>query len=238
MSIADDQFFSQLSEASRDCIRAAEIEAESILASSQTTADQYAAAANLSGIDRVLSEVPLEWELARDELAEGTMRAALHLWKETTRQWWELLKPDVQAFMVRAEGSWQRALRKFGLDTKMPEDLKRLLRALVLRLRAAAAKPSRKAKPRGRKPADKGQRGRPHALEIEGKAVKGIRGERSQAEFARSVGISVDVLQRAEGGEATEKTVTKLCNLAKRHGYLLSRKTLETHQKNRPPKTA
>jgi len=77
--------------------------------------------------------------------------------------------------------------------------------------------------------------GRPSALPIIGEKVTELRGEASQATFARSTKLSIDVIQRAERGEATERTIRKLSRYAKSKGSSL---TADTLRKNTPQKTA
>jgi len=77
--------------------------------------------------------------------------------------------------------------------------------------------------------------GRPRALPIIGERVKDLRGDYSQPAFARRTKLSADVIQRAERGEATERTIRKLCKFARSNGSPL---TAESFKKNTPPKAA
>jgi len=76
-----------------------------------------------------------------------------------------------------------------------------------------------------KKPAARG--GRPGAMKINGDKVLELRGDRSQARFARPTGLSVDVIQRAEHGEATDRTITKLLKFAKSKSILLTAEDLK-----------
>jgi DNA-binding transcriptional regulator YiaG len=77
--------------------------------------------------------------------------------------------------------------------------------------------------------------GRPPALAIVGEKITELRDETSQATFARLTKLSIDVVQRAERGEATARTIRKLCKYAKSKGFSL---TPDTLRKNTPQKTA
>lgn len=77
--------------------------------------------------------------------------------------------------------------------------------------------------------------GRPRAVAIIGEKVTELRGELSQGTFTRVTKLSADVIQRAERGEATGRTIRKLCQYAKSKGFSL---TPDTLRKNTPPKTA
>jgi hypothetical protein len=69
--------------------------------------------------------------------------------------------------------------------------------------------------------------GRPPALAIVGEKVSELRGDRSQPTIARLTKLSVDVIQRAEQGQATPKTIKKLCQFAKSIGFPLTSETLK-----------
>jgi hypothetical protein len=77
--------------------------------------------------------------------------------------------------------------------------------------------------------------GRPRALAIVGEKVIDLRGDTSQKTLARLTRLSIDAIQRAENGEATERTIRKLTKFAKSKGVQLSPDSLK---KNPPPKTA
>jgi hypothetical protein len=70
---------------------------------------------------------------------------------------------------------------------------------------------------------------------IFGEKVSDLRRDRSQQAFATTIGLSVDVIQRAERGEATIRTIRKICKYARSKNPDL---TTETLQKNPPPKAA
>jgi len=77
--------------------------------------------------------------------------------------------------------------------------------------------------------------GRPRAVEIHGEKVQDLRGDNSQETFARLTKLSPDVIQRAEAGEATTRTMGKLLRFAKSRGLKLSKEDLK---KNSPAKAA
>ncbi len=65
--------------------------------------------------------------------------------------------------------------------------------------------------------------GRPIGIgKIDGENVKGLRGKTPQKPFARLCGISVDNLQRAEHGLATDKTLGKICKYVNKKGKNIS----------------
>lgn len=72
-----------------------------------------------------------------------------------------------------------------------------------------------------------GRRGRPQLDAIDGQEVIKLRDDYSQVQFARIVKISVDVIQRAEAGTASEQTIIKLCRYAKKHLIPLTPDTLK-----------
>ncbi len=61
-------------------------------------------------------------------------------------------------------------------------------------------------------------RGRPAAQRVDGEKVKELRGDASQAAFSKRTKLSIDVIQRAERGEATGRTVRRLRKYAKDKG--------------------
>jgi hypothetical protein len=64
--------------------------------------------------------------------------------------------------------------------------------------------------------------GRPKALlAIDGKKIRTLRGRLSQTAFCLGRKISTDVIQKAEGGLATRRTVEKICEIAKKKGQNL-----------------
>jgi hypothetical protein len=71
--------------------------------------------------------------------------------------------------------------------------------------------------------------GRPGALKINGDKVLELRGNWnwSQPRFGRSTGLSVDVIQRAEQGEATDRTIKKLLKFAKSKSIPLTAEDLK-----------
>lgn len=77
--------------------------------------------------------------------------------------------------------------------------------------------------------------GRPSAVAVIGEKVKELRDDLSQPTFARRTKLSIDVIQRAEAGKATQRTIQKLCKFAKSKGLLL---TAESLIKNTPRKAA
>jgi hypothetical protein len=77
--------------------------------------------------------------------------------------------------------------------------------------------------------------GRPPAVAIIGDKVIELRGEASQEAFARRTGLSVDVIQRAEQGEATVRTINKLLRFAKSKAFSM---TADSLIKNPPLKAA
>jgi hypothetical protein len=80
-----------------------------------------------------------------------------------------------------------------------------------------------------------GTLGRPPLGEVDGALVKSLRGTQTQPQFVRNLDISVDVLQKAENGLASERTIDILfaCKAAK--ALKLKR---ESFYKNPPQKTA
>jgi hypothetical protein len=65
-------------------------------------------------------------------------------------------------------------------------------------------------------------RGRPKALAIAGEKILALRGDDSQTAFCRKCKISTDILQRAERGAATQKTIIKICKYAAKKGEKLT----------------
>ena len=93
----------------------------------------------------------------------------------------------------------------------------------------------RSSRPSKKTRASTARGGRPPALAIIGEKVKGLRDDLSQQPFARRTKLSIDVIQRAEAGKATEQILRKLCKFAKSNGFSL---TAESLTKNTPPKAA
>ncbi len=77
--------------------------------------------------------------------------------------------------------------------------------------------------------------GRPSAEAIFGEKVRELRGALSQRAFSRLTKLSIDVIQRAEQGEATVRTMQTICRHAKSRNLEL---TVTMLRKNRPQKTA
>jgi len=131
---------SALPDAARDLIAAAELEAEDIFHLSQDDANRTAREGihegyDPSGID--YSPGSLLVELAREEYAEGREQATIHLFDATAPQYWELLKPDMEAFTNKLDAIWEWAFQKFRSKTELGDNLKRRWRACALRTRAA-----------------------------------------------------------------------------------------------------
>jgi hypothetical protein len=77
--------------------------------------------------------------------------------------------------------------------------------------------------------------GRPKAvLVVAGEKIQTLRGDASQQAFHRWCKISIDTLQRAEGGLATEQTLRRICAYAAKKGRNL---TLEDLKINVTPKS-
>lgn len=88
-------------------------------------------------------------------------------------------------------------------------------------------------KPKRTKDAAKG--GRPRAVAIFGEKLIELRGDLSQKTFGRLTKLSIDVIQRAEQGEATVRTIQKICRHAKSRKFELTPGTL---RRNPPLKAA
>lgn len=73
----------------------------------------------------------------------------------------------------------------------------------------------------------KTRRGRPKASPIDREKVRSLRGDLSQEAFCRRCHISPDTLQLAERGLATDNTVVKICDYAKRKGVKLTPQELK-----------
>ena len=85
---------------------------------------------------------------------------------------------------------------------------------------------------------EKKPRGRPKALfAVDGEKIRTLRGDASQKAFCQWTGIKVDVLQHAEGGTATEKTVIKICKYAKKKCQNLTPKDLKRTDREKPAET-
>jgi hypothetical protein len=69
--------------------------------------------------------------------------------------------------------------------------------------------------------------GRPKALAIAGEKIVAMRGDASQKAFCRLCRISTDILQKAERGTATEKTISIICKYAKKKGQNLTPEELK-----------
>jgi hypothetical protein len=96
--------FSDLPEAARDLIAAAELDAESILKEFQRAASELAAEAYSLGIDPTgvgYSPGTRLLELAKEHLAEGREEAAIHLFAIAAKLSWEGIEPDVATFKVK-----------------------------------------------------------------------------------------------------------------------------------------
>jgi hypothetical protein len=78
-------------------------------------------------------------------------------------------------------------------------------------------------------------RGRPPGVAIFGEKVQELRQDSSQRTFARVTKLSIDVIQRAERGKATERTIKRLCRYAQLKRIPL---TAESLKKNTTLKTA
>jgi hypothetical protein len=70
-----------------------------------------------------------------------------------------------------------------------------------------------KPRPRGR---------RPSTFEIDGRQIKALRGDKTQSELALYAKLSIDSLQRAEAGSASDETMKKLRGYAKKIGRPLT----------------
>ena len=77
--------------------------------------------------------------------------------------------------------------------------------------------------------------GRPPGVAIFGEKVQELRQDSSQRTFARVTKLSIDVIQRAERGKATERTIKRLCRYAQLKRIPL---TAESLKKNTTLKTA
>ncbi len=131
---------SDLPPSARDRIAAAEIEADSILASSQATADQYAAEAYRMGVDPSgigfsPGDIPLD--LARKELVGGHERAAGHLFGATAREYLNTGKLDIEGFNAKLDAIGDWIVQKYRIDRTVLDQLKQHCRMVALRKRAA-----------------------------------------------------------------------------------------------------
>lgn len=133
--------FSDLPQASRDRIAAAEIEADSILTNSEETANQLAAEAYQMGVDPSgvgysPGDIPLD--LARKELVGGRDRAAGHLFGAAANEYLKHGRLDIEGFNAKLDtiGDW--IFQKFHINRNVLDELKRYCLALALRKRAAA----------------------------------------------------------------------------------------------------
>lgn len=155
--------FSDLPEAARNRIAAAEIEAELIATSSEAQARTLVAQANRSidplGIDRLLGEVPLELDVARRLVAEGHERAAGHLFGVTAGQYIKNGDLNAEQFDAKLDsiGTW--VCQKFGVNSAWLGEAKQQCCALALRKRAATLEASEGESPRLPVVAPKGANG-------------------------------------------------------------------------------
>jgi hypothetical protein len=136
--------FSELPETARDLIAAAQLEADSILLSHLDAANELATVANNLGLDPSgigYSPGDLPLGMARAKLAEGPDRAAIHLFGAIAPLWWNLVKPDTEAFKAKLDATSLWVAQKYHTNTKALDAASRDWRAWALRHRAAAKRP-------------------------------------------------------------------------------------------------
>ena len=139
---------SDLPEAARDLIAAAELEAESILESYRENAKEFSAEAYRSGVDPTglgFSPGSIALDLAREQEREGRSHAALYLLEATAPIYWAHLKPDMEAFTAKLDTIWSWASQKFSTKIDLGDTLKRDWRAWALRERSAGTASSKVA---------------------------------------------------------------------------------------------
>jgi hypothetical protein len=132
---------SDLPEAARNRIAAAEIEADSILANFHDTANQLAAEADRLGVDPSdigysPGNIPLD--LARQKFTDGRDQAAAHLFGVTAGEYLKHGKPDTEGFDAKLEAIGDWIFQKFHPNRSVLDEMKSICRALALRRRAAA----------------------------------------------------------------------------------------------------
>jgi hypothetical protein len=126
MSIADDPFFRGFPQASRDRIKEAEFERESIIQKGYEAALEIEEAFGRS--EAVLEEARQRREAA---LEEGDRR----LVNRAIAELWEQVEPDFEAFRAKARQVWRLI---HGSNSNPPEQAMRHWLAVALRLRAAS----------------------------------------------------------------------------------------------------
>jgi DNA-binding transcriptional regulator YiaG len=105
------------------------------------------------------------------------------------------------------------AIRLAGSPEESPELARYLVEPLVLGIdRPLTKSPARKGRP---------------VILVDGERIKELRGEYTQALFARLCKVSVDALQRAERrGRSSEKTIRKIVGKLQRQGRQIEVKNL------------
>jgi hypothetical protein len=203
-----------LPEASRDLIEAAEIEARSIFEAFQRDGQDlrrqaYQMGVSLSCIDFAPGNLALK--LAREQEAQGRELAADYLLRITAGEWWKGLKPDVAAFMAKLGETWQWAHEKFQLNTEIPKALEGSWRAWALRARAAGGA-SKLEQPQ----VGAGVPGARRGYRAEVRQWMLSKGLRTIPEAARRLAVGVDTLKsimsskgKRRYGDGTLRTVLK-----------------------------
>jgi hypothetical protein len=133
---------SDLPEAYRDLIAAAELDAQSILEASQKEsnflkAQAYDLGVSASDIDLAPGNTVLK--LAEEKIVQGRGEAADHLLRIVAVQYWKWLQPDIDRFMAELEIRWRLVYQTFQVDPRMSEDTKRAWKVWALKERAAAS---------------------------------------------------------------------------------------------------
>lgn len=186
---------SKLPQTARDLIEAAEIEAQSIFDTCIKDCSSLREQAYESGFDPFdigFSPGRPALEAARALAKECPIRAAGHLFHATALVYWQyVLKPDVTIFVTNLETIWQSAHQRFGLNFKMPEEVKRNWRVWALRERAAhsSTKPELpRAGPRATPAPRRGYRGEVREW-MKRKELKSV------ADAAKRLGVGPDTLK-------------------------------------------
>jgi hypothetical protein len=142
---------SDLPQSARDRIAAAEIEADSIVASASASAKQIVETYQFGewdplGIDRIIYGESDSVRAARRELSDGRDRAARHLFGAIAGEYLKAGELDMEGFNAKLNtiGDW--TVHKYGIDRATLEQMKQECRKVALRKRAAALEVAEKSK--------------------------------------------------------------------------------------------